>query len=101
MQKLACLIHAFTPQEPFGLELVQAYRQGAAQAGHALHLIDIHALSFDPVCYPGSQALETDLRQVVQAIGAAHQLLIALPVYRDFMPVTSPTVWTQLVFCYF
>ena len=89
MQKPACLIHAFTPREPFGLELVQAYRQGAGEAEHSLHFFDIHALSFDPISYPGSYGLEPDLRQVVQAIVAAHQLVIALPVYRDFMPVTS------------
>jgi len=89
MQKLVCLIQAFSQEQPFGLELVQAYRQAATEAGHALHFIDIHALSFDPIVYPGNQALETDLQEAVQAIIAAQQLLIALPVYRDFMPTRS------------
>lgn len=93
-----CLIHAFTEKEPFGLQLVDAYRQAAVQAAHQLHYIDIYSLNFDPFTYVSRtyQEPEEDLKRVIRSILAGRHLVLFLPVYRAYIPSFSQAFFHKI-----
>jgi putative NADPH-quinone reductase len=98
MHKVACLIHAFSEKEPFGLELVDAYRQSAIEAGYTIHFINIYSLHFDPFAYTGriGEEVEPDLKQVIHHIQSARQLVICVPVYRAYIPSLSQAFFNKI-----
>jgi len=98
MQKVACLIHAFTDKEPFGLEIVETYRRAAVEAGFTIHFVNVFSLNFDPFTYVRNvgEELEPDLKQVVKYIQSARQLVICVPVHRAYIPSVSQAFFNKI-----
>jgi len=73
----------------FSHALADAYRDGAASAGHAVSVIDLATLAFDPVLHAGyatPQPLEPALAEAQRAIADADHLVFAYPNWWGSMP---------------
>lgn len=95
-----CIIKAYTPEESFGLQLADAYKQGALAGGHKVHEINIYDLNFDPFAYTYSSAstvlLEPDMQQVIQDVLHADHLVIFVPVYKRYVPSILQSFFQQI-----
>lgn len=74
--------------ESFDLALGAAYCDGARDAGHEAELLDLAALSFDPILRSGfaHQPLEPDLEAAQKSIAAADHVVWIWPLYYMLPP---------------
>jgi len=88
MARIAIIVgHART--ETFCAALGEAYRRGAAAAGHDAKLFVTAAMKFDPVLREGFervQPLEPDLQSAHDAMLAADHLVIIFPLWYGALP---------------
>jgi NAD(P)H dehydrogenase (quinone) len=76
-------------RDTFCEALANAYRHGAESAGHSAQVFVLSKMTFDPILhegFEGVQALEPDLRDAQQAIGAANHLVIVFPLWFGSLP---------------
>ncbi|WMJ69041.1 NAD(P)H-dependent oxidoreductase [Stenotrophomonas sp. 24(2023)] len=69
--------------------LAERYAAAATEAGHAVRLIALGELMFDPILrhgYRQVQPLEPDLRQAADAIAACDHLVLVYPTWWGAMP---------------
>jgi NAD(P)H dehydrogenase (quinone) len=66
-----------------------AYAEGAREAGHAVTLLELAELTFDPIlheAYERVQPLEPDLATAREALLAAEHMVIVFPLWLGTMP---------------
>lgn len=76
-------------QDSFSHALAAAYRRGAETAGHAVEMIELSRMTFDPILHQGfdpPQPLEPDLQKAQQAIGTAGHLVFVWPLWLGWPP---------------
>jgi putative NADPH-quinone reductase len=76
-------------RETFSHALAEAYRSGAAAAGHQASVFSISDMQFDPILREGfakPQPLEPDLQAAQDAIGRADHLVIVFPLWFGTLP---------------
>jgi NAD(P)H dehydrogenase (quinone) len=69
--------------------LAEAYRRGAATAGHTVDIFATARMTFDPILHTGFEAvqpLEADLQRALDAILAADHLVIVFPLWLGTLP---------------
>ncbi|PND39106.1 NADPH:quinone reductase [Paucibacter aquatile] len=69
--------------------LAERYAEAASTAGHAVQLVHLHALRFEPDLrggYANPQVLEPDLQQLQRQILEAEHLVLAYPVWWGSVP---------------
>lgn len=69
--------------------LAEAYAQGAREAGHAVTLLALRELAFDPVLHEGYrvvQPLEPDLLEAQRLVREADHLVVVYPTWWGGMP---------------
>lgn len=89
MSKRILIIVGHPRTGSFSHALAEAYRDGAASAGHSVSVIDLATLAFDPVLHAGyatPQSLEPALADAQRAIAAADHLVFAYPNWWGSMP---------------
>lgn len=73
----------------FGAALGEAYKDGAAGAGHDVRLFALSSMVFDPILHKGNrqvQPLEPDLQAAYEALKACDHLVIIFPLWCGDMP---------------
>jgi putative NADPH-quinone reductase len=88
MAKIAIIV-GHSQRDTFCEALAQAYRRGAAGAGHEVKLFALSRMSFDPVLREGYnkiQPLEPDLAAARQALGESSHIVILFPLWVGDMP---------------
>lgn len=95
-----CMMTAYPEADFWGRRLVTAYQEGALEAGHAVTLVDIQQLSFDPYAYSYAQhrplPLEPDLRRVVDLILRCNHLVLFVPVFKTHLSAVLQTFFQRL-----
>jgi putative NADPH-quinone reductase len=89
MPKSVLIVLGHPAQDSLCAALAQAYADGARQAGHAVELLRLADLRFDPVLHEGYkvvQPLEPDLLRAQEAIRRAAHLVFVYPTWWGGMP---------------
>ncbi len=88
MAKIAIVV-GHSQRATFCEALGEAYRKGAAGAGHDARLFVLAQMNFDPILREGyfrEQVLEPDLRAAYDAIKAADHLVLIFPLWLGTLP---------------
>lgn len=88
MARVAIIV-GHTRQGTYCEALGEAYRDGAASAGHDVRLFVTSRMTFDPILHEGFervQELEEDLRAAYETIHAADHLVIIFPLWLGTLP---------------
>jgi putative NADPH-quinone reductase len=81
MKKILLIIGHPNPSS-FNHVIAKQYAEAAQTAGHAVEVLDLQALQFDPILrhgYAAEQALEPDLRMAQEAILRADHIVTVFP----------------------
>jgi len=87
--KNVLLVLAHPRPQSFCRALADAYQKGAGQTGHAVKLIHLIDLAFDPILrngYSADQPLEPDLAQAQEQIAWADHLVFVYPTWWGGLP---------------
>ncbi|HRJ68516.1 MAG TPA: NAD(P)H-dependent oxidoreductase [Beijerinckiaceae bacterium] len=89
MARRILVILGHPAEQSFCRALAESYVAGAGSAGHYARVIDLRALTFDPVLhggYGGEQSLESDLVRAQESILWAQHLVFVYPIWWGAVP---------------
>jgi len=87
----ALVLRAHPLEDSFNTALVNSWIDGAKSSGASVHVLDVHALEFQPALLGAHQqemTLEPDLHDLQTAIAGAAQITVAFPVWWGSVPAT-------------
>ena len=89
MTRRILIIQGHPARQSFCEALAKEYERGARESGHAVAILSVRDLDFDPVLHEGYrvvQPLEADLRMAWEEIVAADHIVVVFPTWWGGMP---------------